>query len=79
MKVFTFFHPKVPVQEVDILISSPIEYEEARERRVIKMAGEIVIPLISIHDLIKMKKEIGRRQDISDIRMLREVLRLENE
>lgn len=79
MKVFSFFHSKIPVQEVDILISSPIKYEEAEKRKVVKRAGDITIPLVSIYDLMKMKEKVGRRQDVSDINMLKKVLELEDE
>ncbi|MBU0651083.1 hypothetical protein KKC59_04140 [bacterium] len=55
--------------------------EEANKNKVIKKIDdeEIEIPLVSIHDLIKLKEKAGRKQDDSDILMLKKILELENE
>jgi hypothetical protein len=46
---------------------------------VVKKAIDFVIPLVSIYDLMKMKEKVGRKQDISDVDMLKKVLELEDE
>lgn len=77
MKVFTFFHSKIPAQEIDILIFSPISFEDAYQKRVVKRADNLRIPVISIPDLIKMKEKLTRKSDISDVKMLKLILRME--
>jgi len=79
MKVFPFFHSSIPFQEIDLMFDTPVSYKEAVERKIILQAGDMVIPLVSIHDLIKLKEVVGRKHDISDIRMLQEVLKMEEE
>ncbi len=77
MKVFTFFHPKIPAQEVDVLVFSPVNFENAYKNRQVKKADDLKIPVVSISDLIKMKEKLGRKTDISDVRMLKLILRTE--
>lgn len=76
MKVFSFYHKHIPVQEIDILVTSPVKFEDAVKRKVIKRAGNFIILLGSINDIIKMKKKAGRDRDLSDIAML-EILKKE--
>ena len=71
MKVFSFYHHRQPVQEIDILIITPINTKQALKRRVTKRAGNLVIPLVNIVDLIKMKQKARRAVDRSDIKMLK--------
>lgn len=79
MKVFSFFHSTMPFQEIDLMFDVPIGYNEAVGRRIVKKAGDLEIPLISIPDLIRLKEVVGRRHDISDIKMLKEIQKLEAE
>ncbi|MBI5555993.1 MAG: hypothetical protein HY920_09120 [Elusimicrobia bacterium] len=67
MKAFNFVNPQWGVSEIDIILDSPVSYEEA----IISVKGVdlkgIIVPTISIKDLIKMKQISNRQQDISDI------------
>lgn len=79
LKAFTFYKEGEEAQEIDLLVDTPIDYEEASKRVVIKMAGDLKIPLVSIKDLIRLKEVVLRKQDESDIRLLLRVLDLEGE
>ena len=79
LKAFTFYHEKYPALEVDLLVCYPISYEEAEKNKIIKKADDLIIPLISIKDLIKLKEPVNRKQDISDIAMLKKILEFKNE
>lgn len=70
---FTFFHPKLKYQEVDLLLQSPVPFNEAYAQRVTIQAGVIQIPVISIDHLIEMKQAIGREQDRADIQILERI------
>jgi hypothetical protein len=72
-KVFTFFHPKKPFAEVDILIDEPIDFNGIWERRVECSTGNVSIPTASIEDLITMKRKPGRDKDLSDIAALNRI------
>ncbi len=75
LKAFTFYHYKFFAQEVDIILVSPVNFEQAWKNRVLKNAGGVRIPLISIQDLITMKKSVERKVDISDVKMLKFLLK----
>lgn len=74
MKAFTLVNPDWAVSEIDIIINSPLNYTDAIKRpNVLKLHG-ISIPVISQKDLIKMKRNTGRKQDTIDIKNLMEVM-----
>ena len=73
MKVFTFFHPKRPFAEVDILIDEQINFNGIWERRVEYLAGDVSIPTASVDDLIAMKRGAARDKDLSDIEALNRI------
>jgi predicted nucleotidyltransferase len=74
MKAFTFYNEKEPVSEIDLLIDSPIPYGELRKRAVMFDILGAKVPVISIPDLIELKLNTGRKQDISDVEHLRSLL-----
>ncbi len=76
MKVFTFQNPKKSYEEVDILIKSPIDFNDISSTREVITAGGIQIPIVSIDMLIKLKTLSGRKQDISDIAALSKIKKL---
>jgi|SRR3989338_2694884 len=73
MIAFTLYRSAVPYEEIDILINSPIPYSVAGKNRVKLKAGAISVQLVSIDDLIRMKRKAGRNQDLSDIEALKKV------
>lgn len=75
MKAFNFYK-KDELKEVDIVIESPVSFEEAAKScRRIKIDG-VVLPVISITKLIKMKKDTGRTIDKLDIEELTKIKRM---
>jgi hypothetical protein len=74
MKAFSFYSDKQPLGEIDLIIDSPIPYEEMRKRATILDLGGVNVPVISIPDLIELKLKSGRKQDLSDIEHLRSLL-----
>jgi len=53
MKAFNLFSEHLPIGEIDIVIYSPIPYKILKERAVKIQIQDIIIPVISIHDLIE--------------------------
>jgi predicted nucleotidyltransferase len=74
MKAFSFHNDEQAVGEIDLIIDSPIPYEELKNRASIFEIGRIKVPVISIQDLIKLKLNAGRKQDLSDVEHLRLLL-----
>jgi len=76
LKAFTFVHSVRPLQEVDLLLESPIAFEEADRAKKVLAAGRLSIPVISLDHLIAMKRAAGRAQDAADVEALERVKRL---
>ena len=75
MKAFNFYKGD-SLKEVDIIIDSPVSYEDAeRSARRIRIDGA-VLPVISIDNLIKMKSNTGRAVDRLDVEQLRKIKKL---
>ncbi len=73
LKAITFTDPGEPLREVDLVIASPVPYDEI-ERTAAKMsAGGVSFDVASIEVLIRMKTGTGRAQDASDVDALRRV------
>lgn len=75
MKAFNFYKEN-GLKEVDIIIDTPVPYEEAKKDILWVKGGDIKIPVISIDNLIKMKKNTGRNIDKLDIEELKKIKKL---
>ena len=74
MKALNFYSETLPIGEIDILIETPIPYEELKNRAIRIELQDVKIPTVSIHDLIELKLRAGRKQDLADVEHLRIVL-----
>ncbi len=73
LKAWSFVNPSRASEVVDILILDDISNFNIVEKK----AWGITVPVVSIPDLIKMKKKSGRPQDLSDIEALEFLLKQE--
>ena len=73
---FTFVHKDAPAQEIDVLISSPVDFKTAYKDKIVREAEGLTIPAVGINSLIKMKQAAGRLTDHSDVEMLKKVRRI---
>lgn len=72
-KAFTFYNDMQPLGEIDLLIDAPIPYPLLKKRAISIEIQGILIPVVSIPDLIRLKRKTGRKQDISDVQLLKKV------
>lgn len=75
MKAFNFYKED-ELKEVDIIIESPVSFEEAKKNTMRIKIDDLILPVISIDNLIKMKKNTGRNIDKLDIAELKKVKKL---
>ncbi|NPU99967.1 MAG: hypothetical protein HPY53_01180 [Brevinematales bacterium] len=61
------------VKSIDILIDHGLDFQLSYSKRTIKRAGNLDLPVVPYSDLIKMKKELGRKKDIIDIDELKKI------
>ncbi len=71
MKAFSLFNPAWAISEIDIIIDAPVDYTNAEKHVNYINTGNVIIPTISVPDLIKMKQKAGRQQDKADIKYLK--------
>jgi predicted nucleotidyltransferase len=74
MKTLNFYSETLPIGEIDIVIDTPIPYEELKSRAIRAELQEEKIPTVSIHDLIELKIRADRKQDLADVEHLRMIL-----
>ncbi len=70
MKAFNFYKDK-DFKQVDIIIESPVRFEDADKDALNVKIDQLKIPVISIKNLIRMKERAGRGIDRSDIQELK--------
>lgn len=75
MKAFNFYKDD-GLREVDLIIESPVSFREARRTAVYIKIGDMRLPVISIDNLIKMKKITDRKIDRLDIDELKKIKKL---
>ena len=75
MKAFNFYKEN-SLKEVDIIIESPVSFQQAKKDAIILTVDDLKLPVISINNLIKMKKKAGRPVDKLDILELKKIKKL---
>ncbi len=70
LKAFTFMPPKNNPLEIDIIIEESLKFDAIAKNRVLKKISNVTIPVVSIVDLLKMKRRAGRANDLQDIEAL---------
>jgi hypothetical protein len=75
LKAFNFYK-KDGLSEVDIIVDTPVDYTDAAKNKLYIKSGDIAIPVISINNLIRMKKNTDRNIDRLDIEELKRIKRL---
>lgn len=78
LKVFSVYNPKNEIEHIDIMIENYIDFVSAYKNREVFTAKDIEISVISIDDLIKLKRIAGRKRDEIDIEALRKIKEIRN-
>jgi len=75
IKAFNFYKED-ELKEVDIVIESPVSFEEAEKSALRIKVDDLTLPVISIDQLIEMKRKTGRAVDKLDIEELIKIKKL---
>ncbi len=76
LQAITFADPSQPLREVDLVVASPVPFEELERGADAMESGGSRILVASIDALIRMKTGTGRAQDDADVDALRRVQEL---
>jgi hypothetical protein len=74
MRAFTFHRPSRPMDEVDVIIDSPVDFARLARNAERLRAEHLVVPIAGAADLIEMKEAAGRQQDVADADALRRLM-----
>lgn len=66
---WSFYDPQNPIRQLDVIITQDLA---KKKTKTFKLKG-ISVSVLSVNDLIKMKKQSGRPQDLEDIKALKEI------
>ncbi len=66
---WSFVNPERPIEIVDVLLTEDLKDNKVVQKRI----GNLKLPVLGIEDLIKMKRQAGRPQDIEDVRALESI------
>jgi len=70
LKALNFYKP-TSMAEVDIIVDTPISFKHIKKNKAIVRMQKLFLPVVSIEDLIIMKKTAARDQDMVDISKLK--------
>jgi predicted nucleotidyltransferase len=67
LQVFSLWHPSIAGFEIDLFVEEPFPFAEAYARAIRVTLGSSSVTVVSIDDLIAMKRLAGRAKDAEDI------------
>lgn len=73
MIAFALRPPQPDGPTLDLLLDPPINIDEAFARAVSRDLGSVTVALASVEDMILLKEESGRAQDLADLEHLRRI------
>jgi predicted nucleotidyltransferase len=70
MRAFSLVDPANPMRVVDLLLKPEVPFEELLARSQEALVGDTPVRVVSLDDLITLKRHAGRPQDLVDIKEL---------
>ncbi len=78
MTVFTMLDPGNPMLVVDLFTQVPADYEELWDRATDVQLETTSVKVVSLDDLITMKRAVGRPRDLLDVSELERIRELQD-
>lgn len=64
---YTFMNAREPQFSIDVIVGTSLKFADYERDRTLVKAWDVTIPVVSIDDLIGMKKESDRKKDAEDV------------
>lgn len=74
MIAYSYYNSRSNYMNVDVLMDTPFAFSELWDRRSTRPMDDFSIQLVSVEDLIEMKKYANRKQDVDDVLLLSKLL-----
>jgi len=71
MMVFSLYHPGGTAFEVDLFVREPFDFDRAWQRRTVVRLERTEVPVVALQDLVELKEQAHRPQDMADLEALR--------
>jgi hypothetical protein len=72
---FSYFNNQANYMSLDVLMDTPISFGELWSRKETRLVDKTPIDIVSVEDLIALKKYANRNQDIDDIILLSKLIK----
>jgi hypothetical protein len=72
---YSYFNSLAGYMNLDVLLDTPIEFNELWKNKTERKLGETIIYLVSVENLIDLKKYANRIQDKNDILLLSKLIK----
>ena len=73
MQVFSLWHPDHPGFAVDLFLREPFDFDATYQRAVRVPLQHVQATVVSLQDLMEMKRAAGRSRDLEDVEALAEL------
>lgn len=70
LKAYTYISNSQPQLDIDVIVKESINFKDYDKGKTIIKVWDMELPVVSIDDLIKMKKSVKRDKDMLDIEAL---------
>jgi predicted nucleotidyltransferase len=70
LTVFSLWSPKHPTLEVDLFVAEPFDFDTVYSRAIRVPLEKTEVTVISLEDLITLKRQVGRPRDLEDVAAL---------
>ncbi len=75
LTVFSLWSPELAMTEIDLFVTDPVPFEAAWPRRLRADLAGLHVNVVSLADLIEMKRRAGRPRDLEDVQELEAIAR----
>lgn len=79
MMVFSVGNPDNPLEHIDVKIDKPGHIETLLKNSLLLDMGSVKIRVVSLADLIGLKKSAGRNRDLIDVKALQQIEKFHEE
>ena len=69
---YTFYHPGEPLYSVDVIVDASLKFDRFKKNVLHKEVWGLSLPVVSIDDLIGLKRQSDRGKDALDVATLLE-------
>ena len=76
LKAYTFINSRRPQMDIDILVEESLVFGKQYSKKTKIKVWDIMLPVISLQNLINMKKKTNRQKDMEDVKALLELKNL---